>query len=338
MQSTLHITNGDATVAGMRSGGIEGEILAWRDVLHEGPVPADLDLRELSNVRADWIAGEGLSNKQEVRRSFAERDDMLRRYSDFDEVILWFEWDLYDQLQLLQILDFFSADTAADRAETGTRLSIVSYAGYLGNLDPAFFPSLFESRSLITDSMILEARNAWAAFRSPNPSELASMAITEIDDLPFLRLALDRELEELPSTLNGLSRSESQILEAVSQGPASFHEIFNSCANREERIFCGDSILALYIERMSQDDNALIRYTSGDLIDAPHSEEDSRAFRNAEMALTENGRAVLRADQDWIQMGGSDRWIGGVHLEGSRAAWRWDPDSREVREAGSSRG
>lgn len=330
MESTLHVTNGDSAVGGMRAGGIEGEILPWRDVLHEGPVPEGLDLTDLSNLRANWLADQGMGNTAELRRNFAERDDLLRRYSDFDEVVLWFEWDLYDQLQLLQILDFFSVDTAADRAETGTRLSIVSYAGYLGNLDPAFFSSLFESRSLITDSMILEARNAWTAFRSPNPVELSQIAKTENDELPFLRLALDRELEELPSTLNGLSRSESQILEAVAQGPSSFHDIFNICANREERIFCGDAIVALYIARMSSDENALIRYTSGELITAPRSEEDSRAFRNAEMALTENGRSVLRRDQDWIEMGGSDRWLGGVHLEGSHAAWRWDPDSREA--------
>jgi hypothetical protein len=130
--------------------------------------------------------------------------------------------------------------------------------------------------------------------------------------------------------LNGLSRSESQILEAVSQRALSFHEIFQGCTNREERIFCGDTILAMYIERMSRDDNALIRYTSGELIDAPRTDQDSRAFRNAEMALTKTGRAVLNGEQDWLTLGGSDRWLGGVHLEGAKAAWRWNPDLREV--------
>jgi hypothetical protein len=37
----LHVTNGDATVPGLRGTGIAGPILPWRDVLHEGPVSDD---------------------------------------------------------------------------------------------------------------------------------------------------------------------------------------------------------------------------------------------------------------------------------------------------------
>jgi hypothetical protein len=54
--SMLHITNGDNTVALMREVGLRGVYLPWRDLLHEGPVPADLDLPELSKLRARFIA------------------------------------------------------------------------------------------------------------------------------------------------------------------------------------------------------------------------------------------------------------------------------------------
>jgi hypothetical protein len=317
----------------MRAGGISGEILPWRDVLHEGPVPADLSLSELSRVRAEWLAKVGFATPGEVERDFMDRDDLLRRYCDFDEVILWFEWDLYDQLQLLQILDFFSSSTRQDREETSTRLSIVDFEGYLGTLPPERFAALLETRRDVTDSMLGHAHAAWKAFRSADPLELNSMSGIEDAELPFLPLALSRHLEEFPSTLNGLSRSESQILEAVAQRAASFHDIFQACSNREERIFCGDSILAMYIERMSQGDNALIRYTSGELIDAPRTEDDSRAFRNSEMGLTRKGRSVLACEEDWIALGGSDRWLGGVRIEGVTAPWRWNPDTRKVEKA-----
>jgi hypothetical protein len=314
----------------MRAGGLEGEILPWRDILHEGPVPDGLDLRELSEIRAKWLAKDVPSSLEELQRDFMERDNLLRRYCDFDEVVLWFEWDLYDQLQLVQVLDFLAAATNDDRAETGTALSIVNFAGYLGSLAPEKFAPLYDSRKEITPSMLGHAKAVWNAFRSSNPLQLNKLSRIEDHELPFVALAISRELEEYPSTLNGLSRSESQILEAVAQRAASFHEIFASCANREERIFCGDLTFATYIERMSGDENALIRYTSGELIAAPRSNEDSRAFRNAEMALTSTGRAVLACEEDWIRLGGSDRWLGGVHLAGPAAAWRWNPELREV--------
>ena len=330
MQNFLHITNGDSAVAGMRAGGIGGEIIAWRDVLHDGPVPSGLTLDELSRTRARWLAEEGLGDLPSIQRDFEQRDSMLRRYTDFDEVVLWFEWDLYDQLQLIQILDFLAADSADDRAETRTRLGIVSFEGYLGSVSPDRFSELHERRREISDEMLNDGRNAWNAFQSSDPRQLEKIARSDTSSLEFLQLSLWRHLEELPSVTNGLSRSESQILEAVSHGPLPFHELFRRVANREERIFCGDAILARYIERMSLTNTPLLVYTSGDRIDAPRTEEDSRAFRNAEMALTEAGSAVLRNEMDWITLGGSDRWLGGVHLDCGNAEWRWNPDTRQV--------
>ncbi len=330
MLNTLHITNGDSAANGMKAGGIKGEIISWKDVLHEGPVPANLDLTHLSRTRAQWLAQQGLGDTAKIQREFDERDEFICRYTDFDEVVLWFEWDLYDQLQLIQILDFLAQDSEGDRAETGTRLTIVSFNGYLGTIGPERFIELYDKRIDVTTDMLDTGKRAFTAFRSTDPRDLQKVARDGTDALEFLELSLWRHLEELPSTRNGLSRSESQVLEAVSQGPLPFHELFKQVANREERIFCGDTIVALYIERMSMTDTPLITYTSGDRIDAPRTEEDSRAFRNAEMGLSAAGRNVLACDADWIEAGGSDRWLGGVHLDRKNAAYRWNPDTRAI--------
>jgi len=38
----LNITNGDSAAGTLSEAGIEGKIISWRDVLHEGPVDASL--------------------------------------------------------------------------------------------------------------------------------------------------------------------------------------------------------------------------------------------------------------------------------------------------------
>src|SRR5919206_483284 len=53
----LHITNGDHAARLIAATGVGGEVLPWRDVLHEGPVPEGLSLDELRPVRAPFIAG-----------------------------------------------------------------------------------------------------------------------------------------------------------------------------------------------------------------------------------------------------------------------------------------
>src|SRR6185369_3265595 len=104
MTETLHITNGDFAVAVLRTAGMQGEILPWRDVLHEGPVRADVPLPELSKLRAKFIAGAGWGAEAQVAEQFALRDALLRAADGRAEVVLWFEHDLYDQLQLIQLL------------------------------------------------------------------------------------------------------------------------------------------------------------------------------------------------------------------------------------------
>ena len=83
----LHVTNGDTAAGLMREAGVAGEILPWRDVLHEGPVPAGLPLAALSDVRARFIAEVGWGRYQEVRDGFARRDAALVAA---DAVTLWF--------------------------------------------------------------------------------------------------------------------------------------------------------------------------------------------------------------------------------------------------------
>lgn len=70
----LNITNGDAAVPPLRAAGVEGDVLPWRDVLHEGPVPTGLDEAELGAVRARFLALDRILSQEEVLRDFAVRD------------------------------------------------------------------------------------------------------------------------------------------------------------------------------------------------------------------------------------------------------------------------
>ena len=100
MPEALHISNGDATdVPGT---GLARRVVYWRDVLHEGPVP-EVAPAELRRIRADYLAGYQSVQRAEAVRQFTERDQALEANRD-GEYVLWFEADLYDQLQIAEIL------------------------------------------------------------------------------------------------------------------------------------------------------------------------------------------------------------------------------------------
>ncbi|HET6638237.1 MAG TPA: helix-turn-helix transcriptional regulator, partial [Gemmatimonadota bacterium] len=109
MLTVLHVTNGDCAAERIALADLGGEILPWRDVLHEGPVPAGLDDAGLRARRAGFLGDSEWAGEERVLRDLEERDARLA-VTARDEIVLWFEPDLYDQLQLLQVLDRLSRD------------------------------------------------------------------------------------------------------------------------------------------------------------------------------------------------------------------------------------
>jgi len=312
---TLHITNGDSAAGTMNEARIIGDILPWRDVLHDGPVPQGLSLAQLGPVRARFLSSVGWDDESQLLRAFKSRDDVVERYDEYESVVLWFEWDLYDQLQLLQLLDFFAGKLGT--REAPLRLEMVSVAGYLGNLPPDKLPALYEQREPVNVATLSLGQKAWRAVTSPDPREVPALLATDTSSLPFLADALERFLEELPWTSDGLARSERQLMEGIASGASSFGEVFQYATAREERIYCGDASAALYLRRLSQGDSPLVS-------------SQGNGTADAELSLTDAGKEVLGGEGDWIDLGGSDRWLGGVHLDRSNAPWRWDSRNRVV--------
>jgi hypothetical protein len=315
----------------MKLAGLGGEILPWRDTLHDGPVP-HLPLGELSRLRASYLSSWGTDEYHVIAREFEARDSLLLKFREFERIVLWFEWDLYDQLQLAQILHFF-AERVSALEKSRTHLEIVFVAGYLGSLPPDAYPPLHSQRKPVTSDMLALGHSAWRAFTSDDPRGMVGLMESESPMLPFLGAALHRGLEELPWTSDGLARSERQLLRSLHEGATRFGDVFRRATEMEERIYCGDVSAAQYVARMSQGVEPLVVNRDGGTVTPPRTAADYRSFGGYELALTDIGEAVLSGERDWIEIGGSDRWLGGLHLEGRSARWRWDSGRSTVTEA-----
>jgi hypothetical protein len=327
-QRMLHITNGDSVIASFRAGSIPGVYLPWRDVLHDGPVPQTATLEELSDIRARQIAGSHLDEFEEIRASFAERDRTLAGFRSHDETVLWFEHDLYDQLQLLQLLDWFSRQDLA-RA----RLSIIQIGEHpelpdfhgLGELSGAQLAELLPARTPVSARQLELGRQAWEAFRAPDPIALENLAHHADAAMPFLQAALQRLLEEYPSTRNGLSRTEYQLLAAGAAGARHRHDFYlrsqqwKRSVDRPQRdewqgdaTPWGDSSVYDRLDRLASSHHPALDRLGDD-----------------EFAINHLGHRLLTGADDWIISNGIDVWLGGVHLTGA-GGWRWDETRRTL--------
>jgi hypothetical protein len=312
----LHITNGSHAAGGIRAAGLPGEVLAWNDVLHDGPVPGDVSFNQLRAIRARFISDLGWRAPDEALREFAERDRTLEKSLSHEEVVLWFEHDLYDQLQLLQLLDWFAT------CELGaTRLTLICDAEYLGPSTPQRLAERFPDRQPVTDDQFDGARRAWRAFRSDNPRDIEQCVREDNTALPFVSAALRRHLEQFPSTTNGLSRTEHQALDVLSLEARPFGPLFVETQKREDPFYLGDSSFAAYLTALSNAKYPLVAGAGAQRLTPLVARVESAV----PLELTDVGRAVLSGSADHIALNGIDRWLGGVQLIGPASPWRWDP-------------
>ena len=239
--AALHVTNGDSTVPELRATQLAHHIVCWRDALHEGPVP-DVPADELDASGA--LPGRRARGGSRYHGGGAERDRVLESHRDGDYV-LWFEADLYDQLQLIQIVArLHELDVPASRI---TLICIGEYPGIahfggLGELDsPSARPSIGDGRDATDDDRVEHATRAWKLFRAPDPGGLGEMAADTQRALRFVAEAFDRLSREYPSTRDGLSLTERRILAAVAAGAPTAAAAFVRVGARETRPFLGDT-------------------------------------------------------------------------------------------------
>lgn len=307
MNKVLNIVNGDAVIKTMKEAKIPGSFLPWRDFLHEGPVPENLSLEALSKIRAQYIASQGYESYANVHRQFQERNSTLHAFRRYDRVVLWFEHDLYDQLQLIQILDWF-----AKYSSDISSIFLVCPDKHLGVCSPEKLKELLlYNKEPLTHNQLVVARKAWSAFTSPSPAAWAKLLEDDTSSLPFLRGAVLRMLEEYPNTINGLSKTAHIALLTIVNGTHKPYEIFEAYQQREERRFMGDVIFFNLLKRLVDQDVLTVS-------------EEGKHFE-----ITPIGRSLLKGERNWLNLIRIDFWLGGVHLT-QDTIWRWDIREQKI--------
>jgi DNA-binding transcriptional MerR regulator len=325
--SLLHVTNGESAGNTLRQTALGGVVLPWQDVLHEGPVP-DGPRRKLLRVRADFLSGLGWGRSHAILSMLERRDrqfvEGLRRGT---HVVLWFEHDLYDQLQLLDALAL-----ASESGGTPELIVVDSFPGKprfrgLGELTAEELETLWPERTTATSDALEAASTAWAAVRAPDPVALADWAGRGSRALPLLTRALLRLLEELPSPVDGLSGNERSALQVVVAGAETPAAAFLAAQELEDAPFLGDAWFYRVLSELGRGPNRLVEATSGDELPAPPPLGDPYAFRAIPLRVTRHGERVLEGKADRVELLGIDRSVGGTHLTPEQV-WRWDPSAQ----------
>ena len=133
----------------------------------------------------------------------AQEEKLAAAISSHEEIVLWFEHDLFCQVHLVYLLDWFASQNLRE-----TKLSLICINEFpgkedfrgLGELSADELTSLFPARREVTPEQYATAKAAWRSYSADNPTAVSKFLQTDTNALPFLDAALRAHLSRFPAT------------------------------------------------------------------------------------------------------------------------------------------
>ncbi|MDO1500611.1 DUF1835 domain-containing protein [Winogradskyella maritima] len=236
----LHITNGQVLTDYLQSLKYEGDTLTWQEMLCEGPTIAKIDSDEFLDVRKAFLKEyyDIEVNTAEVKSEISKLDSA----NDYDEIVLWFEYDLFCHINLIGVMNLIH------QKEITTPLSLVCSGRVDGNDRLTALPELkerqlhqhYKARRLLTEDDMQLMIALWRTYNSKDHN-IFKMYITERTDFKYLSNCLKAHLKRFPDSVSGLSTLETNILKLIDEKRiVSEGQLLGYCLNHQGYYGFGD--------------------------------------------------------------------------------------------------
>ncbi|WP_456438179.1 DUF1835 domain-containing protein, partial [Psychroserpens sp.] len=220
MTTTLHILNGDSTAQFFSKATIQGDVIIWREMLCEGSLYRDVGSDEFWKKRYAFFEEEiGVTRLEYYDKTIKELIK-IEEVSNYNEVVLWFEYDLFCQINLMALcvylLKHFRKDINYYLVCTGDEKG-KPHLQTLSNYSPREYQTLFKNRIKLTRNNLLFAEQSWQLYVENNMKVLKEFDFNQCSKFRYLQQAIDQHLQRFPSQ-NGLNQIENKILEIINSG------------------------------------------------------------------------------------------------------------------------
>ena len=240
----FHVLNGDFALKLFQKSSLPGEAIVWRETYLEGPLPEGDLLHIFRSARAEFlsrfaeIAHIGFDS---LYRNLKKMDEFILELPENSNLILWFDSCIFDQTILMRILYLLS-----QRKREMPSVFLYCCEGIC--LTEHDFRDGMNQKKLLSCGELQTARRAWKSFQKKDASGMRQLAETaDFDSMPAMKKALFRLADEVPDQY-GLTRTQRQILQLVSNGCRDFKEIFTGFDAFEEYPFLGDTACQRHLD------------------------------------------------------------------------------------------
>lgn len=254
---TVHILNGDATLEKFNQTTLGGEVVVWREMLSEGPVELSIP-DNFFELRANWFATAIKEPAQNYRQKVITEFEKLAPARQFDEVVLWFEFDLHCQVNLIFLLHYF-----AGLNFPAGKLSLICPSEHpahpdfrgMGELTPAELEALVKTRLPLTEKSIAIGSEAWKVYCSGDKNQITRFLDQDFGQLSCLKNALIAHRDRLRDNAGALSSFENQLITLVQKAGANRFAIYKQFWEGSAIYGISDVALNLYLDKLIKENH-----------------------------------------------------------------------------------
>jgi hypothetical protein len=255
MSSILHILNGDSTAHVFEQTGLDGDILVWREILSQGPLMEDISSGAFWKMREEWIC-----------KTFNDQPEHYQEYvigpleklsTPYDEITLWFEFDLHCQVNLLGVMTMLLKHTDLSSPKiylvcTDECIGVEDFRG-MGQLNSDQLEDLYDDRFQLNDWDFTLASQAWKLYVENDPDKLEKWIKenTFWSNMHLLKPALEAHLKRIRMNANGLNAIEQKLLDIYNSGIKNKQAIYEVFWQTEKIYGMGDREIDIYLKMLA---------------------------------------------------------------------------------------
>jgi len=237
MKQIYHILNGDALKEQFPEKRA-GDIIVARECLVDGPVAAG-SLKELFAVRAEFITTDyaGYSEADYFGQTVPELEK-IRQLPENAEVNLWFENDLFCQVNLWFVLHLLK-ESRRSHSIFLIRPKPGNTCGF-GDMSPGELTTAFHNRAVIPRSDLHILNRLWRHYQKEEHEALLRIGRQLSQSYPFLLPAIEAHSDRMP-VAGALGRPKQSLLRIMEElKTEEFAPVFREFCKRETIYGFGD--------------------------------------------------------------------------------------------------
>lgn len=212
----LHITNGNNLTSYLNELSIAGDKLSWQEMLCEGPTTKTVYSDEFLKSRQTFFDAfyDIDLNIEEISHEL----NKLNNITNYSEIILWFEYDLFCHINLLAVINLIQQKkiTLPLYLVCSGRIKGNKTLKGLSELLPEELLKHYKNKVLLNQEAINIATSVWEIYCGKDHN-LLKPYIIKPSAFMYLSTCLKAHLERFPDLKDGLNVLERNILKIINQ-------------------------------------------------------------------------------------------------------------------------